>query len=58
MSRKLIVALGAVGLLLQGGAALAAAEYKIVTASERGTYIQIGKNLAEFIARHSAPTSP
>ena len=33
-----------------GHAALAAAEYKIVTASERGTYIQIGRNLAEFIA--------
>ena len=31
-------------------AALAAAEFKIVTASERGTYIQIGRNLAEFIA--------
>jgi TRAP transporter TAXI family solute receptor len=30
--------------------ALAAAEYKIVTASERGTYIQIGRNLAQFVA--------
>lgn len=50
MNRKLIVALAAFGFLLDGGAALAAAEYKIVTASERGTYIQIGKNLAEFIA--------
>ena len=28
----------------------AALEYKIVTASERGTYIQIGKNLAQFVA--------
>lgn len=28
----------------------ATVEYKIVTASERGTYIQIGRNLAEFIA--------
>jgi len=37
--------------LLQGATALAAAlEYKIVTASERGTYIQIGKNLAQFVA--------
>lgn len=27
-----------------------AAEYKIVTASERGTYIQIGKDLARFVA--------
>ena len=37
--------------LLQGATALAAAlEYKIVTASERGTYIQIGKDLARYIA--------
>jgi TRAP transporter TAXI family solute receptor len=36
--------------LLPSATALAAAEYKIVTASERGTYIQIGKNLAQFIA--------
>jgi TRAP transporter TAXI family solute receptor len=28
----------------------AAADYKIVTASERGTYIQIGRDLAKFIA--------
>jgi TRAP transporter TAXI family solute receptor len=28
----------------------AAAEYKIVTASERGTYIKIGRDLAQFIA--------
>jgi hypothetical protein len=50
MIGKLMVALAAVGLLVQGTAALAAAEYKIVTASSRGTYIQIGRNLAEFIA--------
>jgi TRAP transporter TAXI family solute receptor len=50
MSRKLMMLLGAIGFALQSGAALAAAEYKIVTASERGTYIQIGKNLAEFVA--------
>jgi hypothetical protein len=31
-------------------AALAATPYKIVTASERGTYIQIGRDLAKFIA--------
>jgi len=30
--------------------AAAAVEYKIVTASERGTYIQIGRDLAKFIA--------
>ncbi len=28
----------------------AAVDYKIVTASERGTYIQIGKDLAKFVA--------
>lgn len=36
-----------------GGAlhsAHAAVEYKIVTASERGTYIQIGRDLARFVA--------
>ena len=37
-------------LLSQAGTALAALEYKIVTASERGTYIQIGRNLAQFVA--------
>jgi hypothetical protein len=50
MIGKLVAALGAAGLLLQGTAALAAAEFKIVTASERGTYIQIGRNIAEFVA--------
>ena len=45
-----MAALVAAGLLLHGTAALAAAEYKIVTASARGTYIQIGRNLAEFVA--------
>jgi len=50
MIGKLMAALAALGLLVQGTAALAAAEYKIVTASARGTYIQIGRNLAEFVA--------
>ncbi len=36
--------------LSQGGLALAAADYKIVTASERGTYIKIGRDLAGFVA--------
>jgi TRAP transporter TAXI family solute receptor len=36
--------------LLQGATAFAANEYKIVTGSERGTYIQIGRNLAQFVA--------
>ena len=50
MIGKLMAVSAAVGLLVQSTAALAAAEYKIVTASSRGTYIQIGRNLAEFIA--------
>ena len=33
-----------------GFSARAAVEYKIVTASERGTYIQIGRDLAKFVA--------
>src|SRR5919198_303961 len=36
--------------LLPAAAAIAATEYKIVTASERGTYIQIGRDLAKFVA--------
>lgn len=32
------------------GLALAAADFKIVTASERGTYIQIGRDLAKLVA--------
>jgi len=48
--RKLTTALGACAVALHAGHALAAAEFKIVTASERGTYIQIGRDLATFIA--------
>ncbi len=33
-----------------GGAAVAAAEYKIVTANEKGTYFAIGVDLAKFVA--------
>ncbi|HTT10623.1 MAG TPA: TAXI family TRAP transporter solute-binding subunit [Burkholderiaceae bacterium] len=36
--------------LLPALQAQAATEYKIVTASERGTYIQIGRDLAKFVA--------
>ena len=38
------------GLLCHGLAAAAAVEFKIVTASERGTYIKIGRDLAQFVA--------
>ena len=50
MIGKLLAAVGFAAFSVHGTLALAAAEYKIVTASERGTYIQIGKNLAQFIA--------
>lgn len=50
MIKWLAIALAAAGFLFQCAMALATAEFKIVTASERGTYIQIGRNLAQFIA--------
>lgn len=51
MSRIRFAAWVATLLLMQSATAFAATlEYKIVTASERGTYIQIGKNLAQFVA--------
>ena len=50
MSIRLMSGLIAAGLTLHGVVALAAAELKIVTASARGTYIQIGRDLASFVA--------
>jgi|SRR5262245_2898865 len=50
MVRILVVAAMAAALLLQGIAAQAATAFKIVTASERGTYYAIGGNLAKFVA--------
>jgi len=50
MIRTLAATLVGLGCWLYGAAAFALVEYKIVTASERGTYIQIGRNLAEFVA--------
>ncbi len=50
MTRRCIHALLATLLGLHSATALAAVEYKIVTASERGTYIQIGRDIAKFIA--------
>jgi TRAP transporter TAXI family solute receptor len=35
---------------MHGSVAAAPVEYKIVTASERGTYIQIGRDIAKFVA--------
>jgi uncharacterized protein len=37
-------------LCLHGGLAVAAAEYKIVTANEKGTYFAIGADLAKYVA--------
>jgi TRAP transporter TAXI family solute receptor len=50
MKRILITALLAAGISLHGTLALAAADFKIVTASTRGTYIQIGRDIASFVA--------
>src|SRR5438046_1185711 len=40
----------ALPICLHGGAAVAAADYKIVTANEKGTYFAIGADLAKFVA--------
>ncbi|WP_372526035.1 TAXI family TRAP transporter solute-binding subunit [Piscinibacter sp.] len=50
MASQLIVTLLAAVLCLGSGGALAAAQFKIVTASARGTYIQIGRDIAKFVA--------
>ena len=49
MTRLLVIGLMA-GLSFQGASALAAVELKIVTASARGTYIQIGRDIASIVA--------
>ncbi len=43
-------AFSACTIALAHGSAAAGTPYKIVTASERGTYIQIGRDLAEYVA--------
>src|SRR5688572_11035150 len=53
MTKYWIAALIAAGLLLQDGVAYAAAQFKIVTASSRGTYIRIGQDIASMIAPHA-----
>ena len=50
MTRKLISTFMAAALCLYGGAAVAAADYKIVTANEKGTYFAIGADLAKYVA--------
>lgn len=50
MKKAIVAGLTLAALLGWGSAALAAVDYKIVTASERGTYIKIGRDLAQFVA--------
>jgi TRAP transporter TAXI family solute receptor len=51
---SLIGTITSLALCLHGGAAIAAAEYKIVTANEKGTYFAIGADLAKFVAPEAA----
>jgi len=49
--RRLLVGTALASLLmLQPAAALATAQFKMVTASTRGTYIQIGRDIAAYVA--------
>ena len=50
MEKVVCQALLLLGLLMHSALAVSAVNYKIVTASERGTYIKIGRDLAEFVA--------
>src|SRR6185436_4895774 len=50
MARTLCSMLMAAAICLYGEAAVAAADYKIVTANEKGTYFAIGADLAKFVA--------
>lgn len=50
MIRTLIATFAVTGFMLQGSVVLASAEFKIVTAFERGTYIEIGRNLSNLVA--------
>ncbi len=56
MTRKLVGTLMAAALCLHGGAAVAAADYKIVTANEKGTYFAIGVDLAKYVAPEATIT--
>src|SRR6476659_6716980 len=50
MTSRRLAGLCTLAFAAHAGLACAVAEYKIVTASERGTYIQIGRDLARYIA--------
>ena len=45
-----LLTIGFAALCTHAGGAAAAQAFKVVTASERGTYIQIGRDIAKFIA--------
>lgn len=47
---RIVAALAAIALHIAAAPAGAAVQYKIVTASERGTYIQIGRDIASHVA--------
>ena len=50
MNKSVFSTLLMAGMLCCASPPVAAVDYKIVTASERGTYIKIGRDLAEFVA--------
>lgn len=50
MLKPFLLALAVSALLIHAGPTHSAAEFKIVTASERGTYIQFGRDIASLIA--------
>ena len=50
MHHRLVRAAAAAALCLVSAAPEATMPYKIVTASERGTYIQIGRDIARLVA--------
>jgi TRAP transporter TAXI family solute receptor len=56
LTSTLLGTIMAAAFCLHGGAVVAAAEYKIVTANEKGTYFAIGTDLAKFVASDAAIT--
>lgn len=48
--KNLFAAIATAAFCIHGSSALAAVDFKIVTASPRGTYIQIGRDLASYVA--------
>ncbi|WP_426149157.1 TAXI family TRAP transporter solute-binding subunit [Polaromonas sp. DSR2-3-2] len=50
MDKLILSVLLTAAMLCHASTAVAEVNYKIVTASERGTYIKIGRDLAEFVA--------